>query len=223
MTERPILFSAPMVSATLRDVSPKEQTRRPVTRLLGFGPVTEFQRSDTAGYMWMFRDRRKLWHDIEHRRLIESCPYGAVGDRLWGRETLAYDSERGHYYAAIGTTSLGNPSGRQYVDYDMEIPAMGLPARSIPSIHMPRWASRILLEVTAVRVERLQDISEGDAIAEGLVEQRGGGWGLPDGSHFHGADPRISYWSLWEAINGPGSVEANPLVWVVEFTRQEAK
>lgn len=87
---------------------------------------------------------------------------------------------------------------------------------------MPRWASRITLEVTGVRVERLHDISEADALAEGIVQLRDGGFGLPAGEHYHAADPRISYWSLWEHINGTGSVEANPWVWVVEFRRLEA-
>ena len=87
-----------------------------------------------------------------------------------------------------------------------------------PSIHMPRWASRITLEITGVRVERLQDISCHDALAEGIPRTRDG-FGMPDGSHFHCDDPRQSYYSLWEAINGPGSVAANPWVWVVEFQR----
>ena len=82
---------------------------------------------------------------------------------------------------------------------------------------MPRWASRITLEITAVRVERLQDISREDAMAEGIVIQPDGGYGLADTTHYHATDPRHSYWSLWEAINGPGSVEANPWVWAVTF------
>lgn len=72
-----------------------------------------------------------------------------------------------------------------------------------------------------MRVERLHDISEADAIAEGLTPQRGGGWGLDQGEHFHAADPRISYWSLWDAINGAGSAKANPWVWVLSFQRIE--
>jgi len=98
--------------------------------------------------------------------------------------------------------------------------ARNLPAFKMwrPSIHMPRWASRITLKITDVRVERLQDISEPDALAEGIVATYGG-YGLPEGEHFHAVDPRQSYWSLWEAINGPGSVEANPWVWAVAFRR----
>jgi len=78
-----------------------------------------------------------------------------------------------------------------------------------PSIHMPRWASRINLEVVSVRVERLQNISEDDALAEGitLVER--------------GTSPVDQFKKLWESINGPGSWEANPWVWVVEFKRIE--
>lgn len=90
-----------------------------------------------------------------------------------------------------------------------------------PSIHMPRWASRITLEVTGVRIERLQDISEADARAEGIEQsERTGGW-LPGNC----AAPEWAFRELWESINGAGSWNANPWVWVVEFRRieQEAK
>ncbi len=96
-----------------------------------------------------------------------------------------------------------------------------------PSIHMPRWASRITLEVTGVRVERLQDISEEDAIAEGVEcwEERG----YDDAQDFYrnyhtGGDlftAKASYRTLWESINGPGSWERNDWVWVIEFKRIE--
>ena len=141
---------------------------------------------------------------------VVPCPYGQPGDRLWVRESLAYDSERGHYYAATEPGTLGNPSGRTYVDYDNETPAIGLPARSIPCIHMPRWASRITLEFTAVRVERLQDISEADAVAEGVRNSLH----LPGGRF-----ARENFEHLWWTINGDGSWDANPWVWVVEFRR----
>ena len=89
-----------------------------------------------------------------------------------------------------------------------------------PSIHMPRWASRITLEVTGVRVERLQDISEADAIAEGVTGVSSGGVTLfttTGVNCFQAA--KDAYAALWELINGPGSWDANPWVWVVEFKR----
>ena len=91
-----------------------------------------------------------------------------------------------------------------------------------PSIHMPRHLSRILLEVIAVSVERLQDISEADAQAEGIERAGECNWRdyLDDGNDFTGA--RYSYRSLWEQIHGPGSWDANPWVWVVEFKRVSA-
>ena len=91
-------------------------------------------------------------------------------------------------------------------------PTEGDWTRPRPSIHMPRWASRILLEITAVRVERLQDISETDAEAEGIQE-------IVDAGVDHDGTPRDAYRALWEQINGAGSWSANPLVWVVEFQR----
>ena len=82
---------------------------------------------------------------------------------------------------------------------------------------MPRWASRITLEIVNVRVERLQDISEADAIAEGTP----GGHGAIQGYGYNGT-PSEHYRSLWESINGPGSWDSNPWVWVVAFTRLES-
>lgn len=93
-------------------------------------------------------------------------------------------------------------------------PTEGDWTRPRPSIHMPRWASRILLEITAVRVERLQDISETDAEAEGIQE-------IVDAGVDHDGTPRDAYRALWEQINGADSWSANPWVWVVEFNRAE--
>jgi hypothetical protein len=183
-----MLMSAPMVRAILAGT--KTQTRR------------EFKTRN--GGLWPnLNDRPGM------RQLLRECRHGQPGDRLWVRESWAaphkFDAHRPAdipaltrwHYAA--TEELGGLRGR-------------------PSIHMPRCASRITLDVTGVRLERLQDISEADALAEGIVATRGG-FGLPDGSHYHATDPRISYWSLWEHINGAGSVESNPFVWVVEFRR----
>lgn len=103
------------------------------------------------------------------------------------------------------------------------------PGKLRPAMFMPRWASRITLEVTGVRVERLQEISEADAVAEGIesrqVSDADTRWLRYDRDESEGkaysttGDARASYRSLWESINGPGSWAANPWVWVVEFTR----
>jgi hypothetical protein len=98
------------------------------------------------------------------------------------------------------------------------------PCRWRPSIHMPRWASRILLEITAVRVERLQDISEVDAKAEGVIEGVGdfsGCFSVPGTQAMSGTTAKECYARLWDQINGVGSWDANPWVWVVEFRRAE--
>jgi len=146
------------------------------------------------------------------------CPYGRPGDLLWVRERFFPDETGGPpYYAAdyLGTES-GTPC------------EPGEPWRWKPSIHMPRWASRLTLEVTGVRVERLQDISEADALAEG-VELLGDGWWLMDSPYHdvveHGTpDPshkyRYHFAALWDSINGkrPGCSWAdNPWVWVVAY------
>lgn len=199
--ERPILFSAPMVRAIIDGT--KTQTRRAlrpdlfissggaVVRMVSAGPATT---------------------GIQDAH----CPYWREpGDRLWVRETWARDDEDGAlmYRADLGRDGCADAWEQGRIE--------GVPRyRWRPSIHMPRWASRITLEVTGVRVERLQDISAGDCISEGIgFDVRYGGHCLPDGSHFHASDPRVSYWSLWDAINGAGSVERNPLVWVVAFRK----
>jgi len=189
VSNRPILFSAPMVRALLAGT--KTQTRRVVKPQ----PV--------------MRDGEPEWPADAKRprgRGFEDCPYGAPGDRLWVRETWnTFEGWAGYFYAA------DNHSFGIGADDDPDhIPEHAVRWR--PSIHMPRAASRITLEITAVRVERLQDISEADAIAEGadplLVP--------PDG----GSAPHVEgYRTLWEYINGAGSWDLNPWVWVVEFRR----
>lgn len=132
------------------------------------------------------------------------CPYGRPGDRLWVRETWGYNPD---FPGLLGHACYRADAGHEHDGI-----------RWRPSIHMPRAASRIMLDVTGVRVERLQSITNRDALAEGIVATHGG-YGLPDGSHFHCDAPSISYTSLFESINGPGSVEADPWVWVIEFKR----
>ncbi|MGP2500460.1 morphogenetic protein [Pantoea ananatis] len=151
------------------------------------------------------------------------CPFGAVGDRLWVRETWArYNIDQDSHDIAYRATT---PE-----DWPKE-------GRWRPSIHMPRWASRITLEITGVRVERLNNISESDAIAEGLAEISKDGriykYGVPDRDGYPGTDdygwpwheweryPISAYSKLWKSIYGEESWQANPWVWVIEFKRVE--
>ena len=206
MKERPILFSGAMVRALL-DGS-KTQTRRvlkPAPQMVTHNTITTWDGTPAA-----------LQHQLD--RMGKGCPYGQPGDRLWVREAFDFLPSGGPdqpqaceivYWATGSTESRTAPSDYNPMIYGHQ--------KVRPSIHMPRWASRITLEITEVRVERLQDISEADALAEGIVRQPDGGYGLADTTHYHFTDPRQSYFGLWEAINGDGSVEANPWVWVVEF------
>ena len=198
MKERPILFSAPMVRALL-DGS-KTQTRRVVKPKPSFfgsmtNPTQPFKTLD-AGL---------------HCPIL--CPYGQPGDRLWVREAFDFIPAGGPdtpqsceivYWATGGHETRCAP-----IDYN---PMIYGHEKVRPSIHMPRWASRITLEVTGVRVERLQDISRGDAMGEGC----------PFPNMAQGDDPRQWYADLWRQINGPDSWDLNPWVWVVEFKKVTA-
>jgi hypothetical protein len=125
--------------------------------------------------------------------------YGQVGDELWVRETFcdATDGLHGRVlYRATGDTAC----------------------KWKPSIFMPRAASRITLEITNVRVERLHDIRAANALAEGIIQAGDGGYHLADTTHYSD-HPIVSYASLWESINGAGSWGLNPWVWVIEFKK----
>jgi hypothetical protein len=196
MSERPILFSAPMVRAILD--GRKTQTRR-VVKLPSWSVGAEIE-IDDDGFPLILCAATGCLATI-------ACPYGAPGDRLWVRERFSYG------FLATGG-AIGNSfvhfydGGQKYFDgayYDPKNHAKWDPTklRWKPSIHMPRWASRINIEVTGVRVERLQDISRDDEIAEGT----------PDGQFFD---------SIWSAIHGDDSWAANPWVRVIEFKRVTA-
>ena len=180
MTERPILFSAPMVRALLAGT--KTQTRRVVKR----------------------NAYEKSIHADQFAPPTCACPYGQPGDRLWVRETWAKwgrDDQCGEG-PSVTHEPIYRADGSPWDEQD----------KWRPSIHMPRAASRILLEITSVRVERLQDISEADTVAEGI----------PAGEVSPADAGRFAYRLLWESINGPDSWAANPWVWVLEFKRVEA-
>ena len=179
-----ILFNGDMVRAILD--GRKTQTRRVVKPQ----PLHHMYAHDGA-FRHAYGDK------------IVHCPFGVPGDRLWVRETFVdlrgkgFDVDCG-YMASCPPGSAGDA---QRIEYGL---------KCTPSIHMPRWASRIDLEITAVRVERLQAISEADCIAEGCPPEYalGQNW-------FKG---------LWDSINGrtPQSWDANPWVWVIEFRRSGA-
>jgi hypothetical protein len=216
--ERPILFSAPMVRAILE--GRKTVTRRPVK-------VQPFDIS------WSRHDHRIEYTagraengdeiDGSHAYSTRSggewsakCPYGQPGDRLWVREAWAADAQ----LDAIAPRKLSKGEPIRYPADGFTHTAgcsMISPGRGRPSIHMPRWASRILLEITAVRVERLQAISRSDIRAEGLE--------CPPDLASDDVSPNYRDWypaawrDLWESINGAGAWDTNPWVWVVEFKR----
>lgn len=203
MKERPILFSGPMVRALLAGT--KTQTRREITSILKRGKITEFGKSDTPGYDWTFLDRGKLWHDLRHAELMERCPYGQPGDRLWVRETWKED------LSPCCDGSCGHQNALYRADFGEGPEWRGGWA---PSIHMPKCASRITLEITGVRVERLQQISEPDAYKEGI---RLNEWEGDDGEA--PSSSREAFEWLWNSINGSACWGENPWVWVIEFHR----
>lgn len=209
MKTLPILFSAPMVRALL--AGRKTQTRRVLRPL----PKVGLPLSDG----WTYAFGAGGWGGLskEENGGVSSCPlprspYGIPGDRLWVRETWAYRKGNGitPVYRADADPPL-DTQGRPIVD-----------AKWGPSIFMPRWASRITLEVTEVRVQRVQDISEVDAQAEGADNH----WcGVPRYSHVGCCGYRVGFRKLWDSINGkrPGCAWAdNPWVWAISFKRVDA-
>lgn len=183
MKERPIIFSGPMVRAILD--GRKTQTRRIVNPQPDCG-LTSLATTTIA---------------MKEGRYSIFCPYGQPGDRLWVRETFRiFDSQA--ECACYDDCRCAQLHGAPI--YRADYPCDEDPWK--PSIHMPRWASRITLEITGVRVERLNGISEDDACEEGvnLMDWNCG---------------RVAFKSLWKSINGRSSWEENPWVWGVEFKR----
>jgi hypothetical protein len=188
MTERPFICCDHEVRAILD--GRKTQARRivkpqPVWGVLpdGYGPCWRWQ-PKSWGSLWVGFSEKNNGQEC----LNGDCPYGKPGYRLWVRES---------WYESPMTGEC---------KYKAEGEVIGWRPR--PSIHMPRWASRITLEVTGIRCERLQDISVDDCIAEGMDPHPKAHIG-----------PYQEYHNLWESIHGEGSCDENPYVWVVEFKR----
>ena len=226
--ERPILFSASMVRALLDGT--KTQTRRivkpqpPVWANKYWGSVGTYsglsepihywegehpEYKEEGELLWPSNDKwsdQPQWDRFEGTGLIS--PYGSEKNsikkaaRIWVRESWQAWAECDKQKADELSVDA-----RLHLNY----PADGntWPNRIRPSIHMPHWASRITLEITGVRVERLKHIRRGDAMAEGC----------PFSNIAQGQDPRNWYAELWNSINGPNSWAANPWVWVIEFKK----
>ncbi len=200
MKEHPILFSTPMVQAILN--GRKTQTRR-VVKPQGKAACFDIAMRTDGSNKWP----RNL--DADERFISDmKCPYGQVGDVLWARETVSQFSMGGIY--AYKADNDPDDKGTKWR----------------PSIHMPKAACRLFLRIKSIKVERLQDISEEDAIAEGCCLY--GPFGEYKGSiHPSGGSMRYRAFSnasrafqdLWESINGENSWKANPWVWVIEFER----
>lgn len=199
MNERGMIFNAEMVRAILD--GRKTQTRRPVKfPLIDKNMGCELAGNELAGEL----AAHNYWNS----------PYGKPGDRIWVRETFRVHSRATDVATLVYRASVRNSWTEQTHRVPIAVcdkPAT--PEKWTPSIHMPRWASRILLEITDVGVERLRDLSEEDAKSEGITPPAGGvlpGW-----------EYRINFRDLWMDIYGTDSWEANPWVWVIEFKRVE--
>lgn len=215
MTERPIIFNGDMVRAILS--GQKTQTRRPVR------PPFEIHRLNGSNGTNGF-----LAHPDGYGGRFEPypCPFGQPGDRLWVRETWRLADPEGEdalsedvygpYAPFIG--SNGSRKIRWRVIYQATSsenhPKYGK-ALWTPSIHMPRWASRLILELTDINVERVQDITEDEAINEGVVDPIMGTYGM---------NPITIFRDLWDALYAkrPGLLwQENPWVWAISFRRVE--
>ncbi|WP_211843735.1 ASCH domain-containing protein [Raoultella ornithinolytica] len=214
MIERGMIFNGEMVRAILD--GRKTQTRR----IMAPQPADDIERSafpnpDAIG--WKSSLKHKYGSTTAH-----FCPFGTIGDRIWVRETF-----RVHSRATDVATLVYKASERNsWTEQTHRVPVAvcnkpATPEKWTPSLHMPRWASRILLEITDVRVERINSISQEDAQAEGLELT---GWRPTYSDPDSGGEvmtPYDNFAELWSSIYGDESWQANPWVWVIEFKRVE--
>lgn len=225
MKQHPILFSTPMAQAILDD-------RKTVTRrIIKPQPIID----EDSGYVFSGNHKQLYKNDMLHpswkeQFAIDFCPYGQVGDVLYVREMLEQHGELGLSYVA------DNQGIDEGIIPDTHKAYRNYAHCNIPSIHMPKWAARIWLKITEVRVERLQDIDPNDAANEGVNSWNEDYVSEPGAVHadyenylwrddpsyedYHFpsyANPIESFRSLWQKINGVQSWNANPFVWVISF------
>ncbi len=229
MHERPILLNAEMVRAVLD--GRKTQTRRMLTPR----QLKIIDAAASIGECYPLESGHQHGNSQSYYR--ECCPFGAVGNRMWVRETFAtlgnedgcpigwHDNlvkgggqEAARIYRASCEQRTGNYGLWSIPDdafWKPHTENMHYEGAWVPSIHMPRWASRITLEITGVRVEQLASVSNGDARAEGYPADR-----EADGGN---SDPWLWFRDLWDGIYPEQSFKHNPWVWVIEFKRVEGQ
>lgn len=210
MKERPILMSAPMVRAILSGA--KAQTRRVIKP----PPTEHIARDGRPMLRWHGSKFRgcQLWaEDFPATMAKMYCPHGRAGDRLWVREAFAIVDQSDYelcirYKADERDDWWINPGAEQREKYT----GARFDSRWRPGIHMPRWASRLTLEISGIRVERVQEISHEDVIAEG-------------GPFGHSSTSDEDFAALWDSINEARGFgwQANPYVWVLTFRRIESE
>lgn len=212
--ERPILMSAPMVIACMREVDPKSQTRRVAKFPSWVDSVEQVGKWFTGNGVHPRgeRDHPKCAHlggtagHGEPSMFTLKCPYGKVGDRLWVKEawtgtwhTSEHEPTKMHLYYRTDGSERFTDAPADYV-----LPKAAAKAGNfVTPLFMPRWASRITLEITDVRVQKIQDVSDEDCIAEGVGPR----------------SAKALFRGLWTTINGLDSWEANPFVWCISFRR----
>ncbi|MCQ0496704.1 hypothetical protein [Klebsiella pneumoniae] len=211
MKERGMIFNGEMVRAILD--GRKTQTRRIIKDCtVGRDQISKFIQIEKKFIGCYPEDVPEL--------IRECCPYGVPGDRIWVREAF-----RVHSRATDVATLVYKASERNsWTEQTHRVPVAvcnkpATPEKWTPSLHMPRWASRILLEITDVRVERLNAISQEDAQAEGMELT---GWRPTYSDPDSGGEvmtPYDNFAELWSSIYGEGSWKADPWVWVIEFKR----
>ncbi|HGP3972587.1 TPA: hypothetical protein ACLKZ9_004006 [Klebsiella pneumoniae] len=215
MKERGMIFNGEMVRALLS--GRKTQTRRIIKDCtVGRDQISKFIQIEKKFIGCYPEDVPEL--------IRECCPYGIPGDRIWVREAF-----RVHSRATDVATLVYKASERNsWTEQTHRVPVAvcnkpATPEKWTPSLHMPRWASRILLEITDVRVERLNAISEEDARAEGIIDGGCLNCGEPEPCGCANPEPDATdaFAYLWQSIYGQDNWNANPWVWVIEFKRVE--
>lgn len=217
MKERPILLNAEMVRAVLD--GRKTQTRRiiqsPAKNMQATGQkVIDYREPGDKWYgdhVFSMRNQSGTWCDYTKEQFLAKCLFGAVGDRLWVRETFGFEirSVGGSPHEQL-VYRASKPDAVRFYDCN----GKPSPMKWTPSLHMRRKYSRITLEIIGVRVERLNSMTEQDAIAEGCS----GGHNSIPGYHYS-ATPHEHFHHVWQSIYGEESWQANPWVWVIEFKR----